>query len=208
MSGRKCPKCEGNISLRLSDFIQRGSENRRCAECGTELEGTNPAVWSALNGVIFCIVVIWLGSVIETGWLRLAAAGAVCWLVDPIVTLFCAELRAVSYRDNDVVKAQRWSMVASVSGWLFGTAVVVTVMNFASFFEEMITGLDYMESSGTADSGIRAGVEPLFWVFGGAVLGLTAFAVSAIATVIKNNLRFEGKVEAESEAAEVSQGTF
>lgn len=208
MSGRKCPKCEGKISLRLSDFVRRSSENQRCGLCGTEFETTNSAALSALNGVIFCIVVIQFGGVIETGWLRLIAAGAVCWLIDPIVTFFCAELRAVSYRESDAVKAQRWSMVASVSGWLFGTAVVVTVMNFASFFEEMITGLDYIESSGTADLGVWAGVEPLFWVFGGAVLGLAAFAVSAIATVIKNNLRFEVKVEAESEAAEVSQGTF
>ena len=208
MSGRKCPKCEGNISLRLSDFIRRSSENRRCTECGTEFETTNSAALSALNGVIFCTAVIQLGGVIETGWLRLAAAGAACWVIDPIVTLFCAELQKVSYRDNDVVKAQRWSMVASVSGWLFGTAVVVTAMNFFSFFEEMITSLDYIESGGTADLGVRAGGEPLLRVFVGAVLGLAAFAVSAIATVIKNNLRCEGKAEAESEAAETSGANF
>lgn len=205
MPFKKCPQCEGIISLRLRDFIIRSSENPRCENCGTELEIANHAACSALNGLIFSTVFMGLSAAIETGWLRLLAAGAVCWLIDPVIIFIGAERRKVSYRDEDVIKVQRWSTIASISGWLAGTAAVVASFNLISFFQEMIISLDKYYTSNDIDAleGML-GREALLWVVAAAVFGLAAFAVSAISTMITTSLRHEERCEPEGGEAEAS----
>ena len=205
MPFKKCPQCEGTISLGLRDFIVRSSENPRCGNCGTELEIANHAACSALNGLIFSTVFMGLGAVIETGWLRLLAAGAVCWLIDPVIIFIGAERRKVSYRDDDVIKVQRWSTIASISGWLAGNAAVVTAVNLFSFLQEMIISVDkYYTSNDLSALEEMPGREALLWVLAGAVFGLAAFAFSAISTMATNSLRYEERCKPESDGAEAS----
>lgn len=179
----ECPQCESAIGFGLADFFQQRVEQRDCQNCGAALELRNAGLFFVLNGMMFAGLIAMLGYWgFQREWIKVIIVVPVCWLTAPVLVQLVGQWRVRSGRGRDTIRAQRWSRVGSISGWIFGTAVALTAISYAMYFRKFVF----------SDIGEKAIEEFSFAlkyrVLAGVGISIVALAVTIIAWVIKRRL--------------------
>ena len=133
-----CPKCGHNIRLvdlrqRLSPQGRRGK--RLCPGCGAWLECANGYQLAALSGVILGLLIgsflVWTGSEWAGLAIVLALAIAVGLTIAPLLVARFGRWQVLADGFHDSADVRKWSRVATVSGLVGVTALLLANLSIS-----------------------------------------------------------------------------
>ncbi|MFC1738514.1 hypothetical protein ACFL1G_05630 [Planctomycetota bacterium] len=189
----KCPKC-GRRIIRWwpDDLFSPRSDRKDCIVCGSKFELKNPYACYLPNGLLFGVLTFGLG-IYGVGYpgLRYIGTAILCWLINPFLVRFLGRWDLVKYADARASKARMWGLISIGAWWIFGTAVVVTILSFSLQFSRLIAELDYLNYFTVTDE-----EEPIssfsnwIWTYflSGFIISIIAYVVCKIAAYEKMRL--------------------
>ena len=191
-----CPKCGRGIKWWPNDLFQPSCDKKECVHCAEQLELTNPAVCSVIDGLIFSGIFVGLAFVgLRWQWLRVLTAGLACWFIYPFIVQIFGRWRSRSYQAEVLGKARAWAIVGTVSGLVFGIAAAFTVIGFGLLYRDVLISLSSAEGAVGSEAiedftrGLRS------WLPVGVGAAITALALAKIAQLQRLKLRNDQQKE-------------
>jgi hypothetical protein len=192
----KCPKCGRGIKWWPSDLFLPNCGKKECAHCAGKFELTNPAVCSAVNGLLFSGIMVLLTVVgLRPRWLIGPAAGLVSWFIYPFIVWLLGRWHSRSYRGKDLWRARVWAIVGAVSGWVFAIAVAFTAIGFGLFYREFLTSLGSVEEGISSQAIEDFARDVKFWLPVGGGGALIALVLAKTAKLRRSQIRREQQLE-------------
>jgi hypothetical protein len=186
----KCPKCGRPIKWWPDDLFQPICDKKKCVHCEEVLELTNPGVCSVINGLIFSGILVGLTFVgLGWQWLRVLAAGLVCWFIHPFIVQLLGRWSSHAYRAEDLGAARAWAIVGAASWWIFGIAVALMVIGFGLSYRDLLAGLSSWEGAIESQAFEDFTGTLRSWLPIGVGVALVAFVLAKVAAIRKSQLR-------------------
>jgi len=161
---------------------------KECAHCAGKFELTNPAICSAIDGLLFSGIMVLFGAfgLQRLGWL---VAGLVSWLILPFIVWLLGRWHSRSYRTEDLARSRAWAVVGAVSGWVFAVAVALTAIGFGLSYRDLLASLSSWEGAieSQAIEDFTGTIKS--WLPIGAGAALAAFVLAKIASIRRSQLR-------------------